>query len=193
MSTTLEKDMVKPITLANPTPLGLVSFAVSTILLSLANAGIIENASPIMAQGLFVGGLAQMLAGILEFTKGNTFGCLVFTTFGGFWLTSAGIEGLVKLGWASAPDGSVLGAFFFIWAVYAFLLLLGVFKDGRVLTLTLSTVFLLFLFCAIYHWTQSHVVLNIAGWIGIVCGSSALYLGTAITIEETAKKKLLPY
>jgi succinate-acetate transporter protein len=183
-----------PVTLANPTPLGLVTFGLSTILLSLANTGLIPDGSPIMAQALFVGGLAQMLAGIMEFVKGNTFGCVVFTSFGGFWMSVAAFTFLPALGFgALAPTGGVLGAFMFIWAIYVFLLLLGVFKGGRVLSLVVSTLVLLLLILAIYYWTESKAILILAGYEGIVCGGSALYLGAAITLDETAKKKILPY
>jgi succinate-acetate transporter protein len=146
-----------------------------------------------MAQAIFVGGLAQMLAGIMEFVKGNTFGCVVFTSFGGFWMSVAAFSFLPVLGWAAKPDSSVLGAFMLIWAIYVFLLLLGVYNGGKVLALVVSTLVLLLLLLAVFHFTQSGAVLLIAGWEGVLCGGSALYLGAAITLEETAKKKVLPY
>jgi succinate-acetate transporter protein len=181
-----------PVTLANPTPLGLVTFGLSTILLSLANAGLYPGGSPIIAQALFVGGLAQMLAGIMEFVKGNTFGCVVFTSFGGFWISVAAFDFLPVLGWSAANNAGVAGTFMFIWAIYVFLLFLGVLK-ARVLTLVVGTLTLLLLLLAIQAWTGSVGLLKLAGWEGVICGGSALYLGAAITLEETAKKKILPY
>jgi succinate-acetate transporter protein len=193
MPVNLEKGFLMPVTLANPTPLGLVTFGLSTILLSLANTGLIPDGSPIMAQALFVGGLAQMLAGIMEFVKGNTFGCVVFTSFGGFWISVAAFSFLPVLGWAAAPASATLGTFMFIWSLYVFLLLLGVFKGGRVLALVVTTLVILLLILALYHWTGIAFLATLAGWEGLLCGGSALYLGAAITLDETAKKKILPY
>ncbi|MDR2339796.1 MAG: acetate uptake transporter [Deltaproteobacteria bacterium] len=182
-----------PITLANPTPLGLVTFGLSTILLSLSNAGLVVAGSPIMAQGLFVGGLAQMLAGIMEFVKGNTFGCVVFTSFGGFWMAVTAITFLPVLGWAEAATPSIMGSFMFIWAIYVFLLLIGIFKGGRVLSLIVTTLLIVLVLLAIGSWTGSAIVNKIAGYLGLICGGSALYLGCAITLEETNQKKVLPF
>ena len=182
-----------PVTLANPTPLGLVTFGLSTILLSLANAGLITGGSPIIAQALFVGGLAQMLAGVMEFVKGNTFGCVVFTSFGGFWISVAAFTILPVLGWSDPLNPGVQGAFMLIWGIYVFLLLLAVFKGTGVLSLVVTTLVILLVILAIACWSGSAVILKIAGWEGLLCGGSALYLGCAITVEETSKKKILPY
>jgi succinate-acetate transporter protein len=163
------------------------------MLLSLANTGLIAGGSPIMAQALFVGGLAQMLAGIMEFVKGNTFGCVVFTSFGGFWMSVAAFDFLPVLGWAPAPTPGITGTFMFFWAIYVFLLLLGVFKGGKVLSLVVTTLTILLLILAIANWTGSGALVKLAGWEGLLCGASALYLGAAITLDETAKRKILPY
>ena len=73
--------------IANPAPLGLFGFGMTTILLNIHNAGFYPLNVMIMAMGIFYGGIAQVIAGIMEFKKGNTFGALAFTSYGFFWLT----------------------------------------------------------------------------------------------------------
>ena len=83
-------------TTANPAPLGLLAFGTTTILLNLHNAGIFEMNSMILAMGIFYGGLAQVIAGIMEAKKNNTFGLTAFTSYGFFWLTLVGINSYAK-------------------------------------------------------------------------------------------------
>ncbi|MDR2198310.1 MAG: acetate uptake transporter [Deltaproteobacteria bacterium] len=181
-----------PLTLANPTPLGLITFGLSTILLSLVNAGILDNGAQVMAQALFVGGLAQMLSGVMEFFRGNTFGCVVFTSFGGFWISVAAFDILPKLGWAEPGSAGLVGTFMLIWSIYVFLLFLAVYKGG-VLALVVGSLTLLLLILAVGTYSGSSAIIKVAGYEGVICGGSALYLGCAITLEETAGKKILPY
>ncbi len=76
---------------ANPAPLGLLAFGLTTVLLNLHNAGIFEMNSMILAMGIFYGGLAQIIAGIMESKKNNTFGMTAFISYGFFWLTLVGL------------------------------------------------------------------------------------------------------
>jgi succinate-acetate transporter protein len=184
-----------PITLANPTPLGLVVFGVSTILLSITNIGLVAGGSIIMAHAMLLAGLVMMLAGIMDFIKGDTFGCVVFTSFAGFWMSEAAFEILPVLGWSAAPTPGLLGSFMFVWGIFTVLLLFGVFKGGvgTLLTWIMTLLAILLLILAVAYWTESEIVLKLAGWEGLVLGAFALYLGAAITVEETAKRKILPY
>ncbi len=95
-STTIIKD-----TSANPAPLGLLAFGLTTVLLNLHNAGIFEMNSMILAMGIFYGGLAQIIAGIMESKKNNTFGMTAFISYGSFWLTLVGLIVMPKLGWVA--------------------------------------------------------------------------------------------
>ncbi|MDR3154963.1 MAG: acetate uptake transporter [Deltaproteobacteria bacterium] len=186
--------MTTQATLANPTPLGLVTFGLSTLLLSFANAGFYEGGgSPIIAQALVVGGVVQLAAGIMEFVKGNTFGCVVFSSFGGFWI-SVGLFGILpQLQFAAAPNSGVAGSFMLIWGIYVFLLFLGIYKGGKVLTLVVGSLWILLVVLAIANYTGSAAIVTVGGWIGIVCGGAALYLGCAITLSETNGKPVLPF
>ena len=82
---------MEQIKLANPGPLGLMGFGMTTILLNIHNAGFFPVMTAIVSMGIFYGGLAQVIAGILEFRKGNTFGTTAFTSYGFFWIALVGI------------------------------------------------------------------------------------------------------
>src|SRR5512136_3301191 len=73
--------------LANPAPLGLMGFGMTTVLLNIHNAGFFPVSDMIIAMGLFYGGIAQIIAGLMEFKKGNTFGTTAFTSYGLFWIS----------------------------------------------------------------------------------------------------------
>ncbi len=104
---------------ANPAPLGLCAFGMTTILLSLHNAGITAIGSPILAMALFYGGIAQVIAGILEWKKNNTFGMVTFGSFGFFWISFAFILLLPKMNLIGAPTNPELAAFLGVWGLFA--------------------------------------------------------------------------
>jgi len=101
--------------LANPGPLGLMGFGMTTILLNLHNAGFFPLTAVIVSMGIFYGGLIQILAGMMEFKKGNTFGTTAFTSYGAFWLSLVGILMLPRMGMAEASSESFLGAYLGLW------------------------------------------------------------------------------
>src|ERR1700709_1330888 len=101
--------------IANPAPLGLCAFGMTTVLLNLHNAGIFELNSMILSMGIFYGGLAQVIAGIIEAKKNNTFGLTAFTSYGFFWLSLVGLLVMPKLGWAAKPSGNAMVCYLSIW------------------------------------------------------------------------------
>src|SRR6478735_1801601 len=107
MSTEITPAVFKD-SLANPAPLGLFGFGMTTILLNLHNAGLYEMNSMILAMGLFYGGLAQVIAGILEYKKNNTFGMTAFISYGFFWLSLVALIFMPKWGWATATSSNAL-------------------------------------------------------------------------------------
>src|ERR1700761_6985296 len=104
--------------IANPAPLGLCAFGMTTVLLNLANAGIIEISSMILAMGIFYGGLAQVIAGVIEAKKNNTFGLTAFTSYGFFWLSLVCIIVMPKMGWMTAPSESAMVAYLAVWGLF---------------------------------------------------------------------------
>ncbi len=180
-------------TLANPGPLGLMGFGMTTILLNIHNAGFYPVTSIVVAMGLFYGGMAQVIAGILEYKKGNTFGVTAFTSYGFFWMTLVGIWVFPTLGLTEAPPHGFMGWFLALWGVFTFFMFLGTLKANKVLQFVFLSLTALFALLALRDWTGSGAIGTLAGWVGIVCGSSAIYLAMAEVLAEAHGKKILPF
>jgi succinate-acetate transporter protein len=178
--------------LANPAPLGLMGFGMTTVLLNIHNAGFFELGSMILAMGVFYGGVAQVIAGIMEFKKGNTFGTTAFTSYGLFWLTLVFLIVFPVMGWAQKPPAAFMGWYLFMWGIFTFFMWIGTFGKNRALQTVFFTLWILFLLLAIEHWTGSKTVGLIAGYEGIFCGFSAIYLAMAEVINESLDKTVLP-
>lgn len=183
-------------TLANPAPLGLMGFGMTTVLLNIHNAGFFpEVGSMVLGMGIFFGGIAQIIAGILEYKKGNTFGLTAFTSYGSFWLTLVAMLVLPKLGWASAPPAGFVGCYLFMWGLFTAFMFIGTLKANKVLQFIFASLTVLFLLLAVEHWLpeeKAHAIGIIAGYEGILCGLSAIYLAMAEVINEQHGKTILP-
>ena len=113
-------------TLANPAPLGLAAFGMTTVLLNIHNAGFFALGSMILSMGIFYGGIAQVIAGILEYKKGNTFGVTAFTSYGLFWLSLVALITLPHLiSGIEAPEKEAMTAYLFIWGLFTFLMFIS--------------------------------------------------------------------
>jgi hypothetical protein len=179
-------------TTANPAPLGLVAFGMTTVLLNLANAGIFTLGSMILAMGIFYGGIAQVIAGILEWKKGNTFGATAFTSYGLFWLSLVALLVMPKIGWWDKTDGGGMIAYFIMWGIFTLVLFVGTLKLNRALQVVFGTLTLLFFLLAITDITGNAVVGMITGYEGIICGFSAIYAGLAQVLNEVYGKVVWP-
>jgi succinate-acetate transporter protein len=179
--------------LANPGPLGLMGFGMTTVLLNIHNAGFYPVTSIVIAMGIFYGGLAQVIAGILEYRKGNTFGVTAFTSYGFFWMSLVGIWVFPTLGWTEAPPHGFMGWFLAMWGIFTFFMFIGTLKANKVLQFVFLSLTVLFALLALRDWTGSAAIGTIAGWIGIVCGGSAIYLAMAEVLAEAHGKKILPF
>ncbi|HTX88972.1 MAG TPA: acetate uptake transporter [Bacteroidales bacterium] len=181
--------------LANPAPLGLMGFGMTTILLNIHNAGFFPVSDLVLAMGIFYGGIAQIIAGLMEFKKGNTFGTTAFTSYGLFWLSLVAIFVLPDLagGKGVRSADAYVGWYLFLWGVFTFFMWLGTFGRSKMLQVVFLTLWILFFLLAIHMWTGSTVIVRIAGWEGIICGASAIYLAMAEVLEEVRGKKVLPF
>lgn len=179
-------------TSANPAPLGLFGFGMTTVLLNLHNAGFFEMNAMIYAMGIFYGGLAQIIAGILESKKNNTFGMTAFVSYGFFWLTLVGLLVLPKLGWVAAASEGGMIAFFIMWGIFTGILFIGTLKISRALQFVFATLTLLFFLLAIGDATGNASIKRFTGFEGIICGLSAVYTGAANILNEVYGKKILP-
>ena len=180
--------------LSNPAPLGLMGFGMTTILLNIHNAGFFPVSAMILAMGLFYGGLAQVIAGILEFKKGNTFGMTAFISYGFFWIVLVALWVFPEFGWAkgAATEVPYMGWFLFLWGVFTFFMWIGTLNKNKVLQFIFLSLWILFFLLAIRDWTGSALIGTIAGYEGIVCGASAIYLAMAEVLNETRNKVVLP-
>ncbi|NVN95127.1 MAG: acetate uptake transporter [Bacteroidetes bacterium] len=178
-------------TSANPAPLGLLGFGLTTVFLNLANAGIIPLSSMIMGMGIFVGGIAQIIAGIMESKKNNTFGTVAFTAYGTFWITLVAIWALPKMGIAEPADALSMGWFLTLWGVFSLGMFIGTFKISCALQFVFGTLVLLFALLAIADFTGIHQIKVMAGYEGIICGLGAIYTCLAQILNELYGRQLL--
>jgi succinate-acetate transporter protein len=177
---------------ANPAPLGLLGFGMTTVLLNLHNAGFFALGSMILAMGIFYGGLAQIIAGIQEWKKNNTFGATAFTSYGIFWLTLVGLLILPKLGLADASDKTAMAAYLAMWGLFTAVMFIGTLKASKALQLVFGSLTILFFLLALGDITGNGTITVIAGYEGIICGFSAIYAGLAQVLNEMYKKTVAP-
>jgi len=177
---------------ANPAPLGLLGFGMTTVLLNLHNVGAIPLGAMILAMGIFYGGIAQIVAGIMEWKKNNTFGMIAFISYGFFWLSLVAIIVMPKIGWAEKPEPIAMAAYLFMWGLFTTVMFIATLKLNRALQFVFLTLTLLFFFLAYGDLTGSALITTIAGYVGIICGLSAIYTAAAEILNEMYKKVVLP-
>lgn len=178
--------------IANPAPLGLCAFGATTVLLNLHNAGFFEMNSMILAMGIFYGGLAQVIAGIIEAKKNNTFGLTAFTSYGLFWLSLVALIVLPKTGWITAPSEGAMIAYLIVWGLFTLLLFFGTLKLNRALQFVFASLTILFFLLALGDYTGNSGIKHFTGFEGIVCGGSAIYTGVAGLLNEMFGRTVLP-
>ena len=177
---------------ANPAPLGLTGFGMTTVLLNLHNAGYFGLDSMILAMGIFYGGIAQVLAGYMEWKKGNTFGTTAFTSYGLFWLSLVALVVMPKMGLAAAPENAAMVAYLVMWGIFTGALFIGSLKLNRALQFVFASLTLLFFLLALGDYFDSTAIKHFAGYEGIVCGASAIYAAIAQVLNEVYGKTILP-
>lgn len=177
---------------ANPAPLGLLGFGMTTILLNIHNAGLFPLNAMILAMGIFYGGLAQIIAGTMEWKKNNTFGTTAFISYGMFWLSLVGLIIMPKLGWVEAATGKAMAAYLFMWGLFTFVMFIGTLKMNRAMQFVFSSLALLFFLLALGDFTGVEEITKVAGYEGIICGFSAMYTGLAQVLNEIYGKIILP-
>lgn len=179
-------------TTSNPAALGLIAFGMTTVLLNLHNAGIYTLGTMILAMGIFYGGIAQVIAGIMEWKKGNTFGTTAFTSYGLFWLSFVGLLVMPSFGIEMANEVGAIVAYLVMWGIFTGLMFIGTLKINRALQVIFFTLTVLFFLLAIGDATGNTMIKTIAGWEGIICGASAIYAGIAQVLNDVYGKIVLP-
>lgn len=187
--------------LANPAPLGLLGFGITTVLLNLHNAGLYPLNSMILALGLVYGGLAQVIVGIMEFKKGNTFGTVAFTSYGLFWWSLVILLVLPNTSFLTginATSETAMAAYFFLWGLFTLAMFFGTLKKNRALQFVFMSLAILFFMLTIRDLTGNPTLFgsftfnNLLGIEGVICGLSAVYLAIAEVLNETHGKTVLP-
>ena len=187
--------------LANPAPLGLLGFGLTTVLLNLHNAGFFPLDTMILAMGLAYGGLAQVIVGVMEFKKGNTFGTVAFTSYGLFWWPLVLLLVLPNTSMftgLSAPTEMAMAAYFLMWGLFTFVMFFGTLKTNRALQFVFMSLAILFFMLTIRELTGNPTLFgtftfnNLTGIEGVICGLSAVYLALAEVLNEAHKKTVLP-
>ncbi len=175
---------------ANPAPLGLLGFGMTTILLNLHNAGYYAMDTMVLAMGICIGGLAQVMAGAMEWKKKNTFGTTAFTLYGFFWLSLVALLVLPKLGLGEAASPSSMGFYLLVWGLFTACMFIGTLKLSRALQVVFLSLTVLFFMLAYADFTGASK--TPAGYEGIFCGLSAFYAAMAQILNEVYGRTVLP-
>jgi uncharacterized protein len=184
-------------TTGNPAPLGLLGFGMTTVLLNLHNAGFFELNAMILAMGICYGGSAQIIAGMMEWKKGNTFATTAFISYGFFWLSLVALIVLPKLNFIVTPiaaaDDKAMGAYLALWGIFTAVMFVGTFRLSCALKFVFGTLTILFFLLAYEHLCGAgDGFKHFTGYEGIVCGLAAIYTGLAQVLNELYGKTVLP-
>ena len=189
---------------ANPGPLGLMAFGMTTVLLNIHNAGIFEMNAMILAVGVFYGGIAQVIAGIMEWKKNSTFGMTAFLSYGMFWLSLVGLIVFPKWMGVEAPSETAMAYYLLAWGVFSGLMFVATLRINRSLQTVFLSLTILYLLLVLRDFAgggaSTETVLGvsgvtwgkIAGWEGIFVGLSAVYGSIAQVWNELYGRVILP-
>ncbi len=180
---------------ANPAPLGLCGFGMTTVLLNIHNAGFVPLDNTVIAMGIFYGGIAQVIAGIMEWKKGNTFGTTAFTSYGFFWMTLVAIWLLPAIGVVARPTPVSMGCYLAMWCLFTAGLFVGTLKGSRSLQVVFASLTVLFALLALANFSSGHTAHDLhtlAGYVGLFCGASAFYTAIGQVVNEAFKRKVMP-
>jgi len=188
-----EPTLIKDTT-GNPAPLGLLGFGLTTVLLNLHNAGYYELNSMILAMGLCYGGVAQIIAGIMEWKKGSTFATTAFISYGFFWPALVALILLPKIiPGVVATNENALATFLLLWGIFTAVMFIGTFKLSRALQLVFGSLTLLFFLLAFGKYTEASPAFNhFTGFEGVICGALAIYTGLAQVLNELYGRTICP-
>lgn len=187
--------MVEQLKQANPAALGLVGFGLTTVMLSLINAGVLpKGGEPVVLPLAFAfGGLIQIIAGLLEFKAGNTFGMVAFLAYGAFWWWFAFLVLLGGLGVLDLSQaGSTIAVTLIGWGVFTLYMWVATFKATKALWWVFLTLWITFFLLGFGDLLGIGGVSQAGGWVGLLCGLIAMYTSFAIVANETFGRAVLP-
>jgi succinate-acetate transporter protein len=176
--------------LANPAPLGLSGFALTTWMLSMVNTGWFAgtNVPMVLATAFAFGGTAQFFAGLMEMPRGNTFGFVAFCSYGAFWWAFA----LFVEFFAHGVSGAFVGWWLFMWGVFTFFMWIGSLALNRAVQLVFLALWVTFALLAVAEWTEVAIFKTAGGYFGLLTAVLAFYLAAAEVINESHGRTVLP-
>ena len=181
---------------ANPAPLGLSGFGLTTLVLSFVNANIVGGGPAtfpiVLGMALAFGGLAQLFAGMWEFRTGNTFGAVAFSSYGAFWISFFFLVSFNVAGLPKTEVLSLLGLYLWMWGIYTGILFLCTFASPRALSLLFLLLTVTFILLGIGNSGNSSGMIHAGGYFGIATGAVALYIACADIMQAVYKRPVLP-
>ena len=192
---TKERTSVVESGVADPAPLGLSAFAVTTFAFSVSLAGLVgdEVVNLFIPLALIYGGFAQLLAGMWEFKNQNTFGATAFSSYGAFWISFGILELFARqLGIAEEQVPVALAWFFLAWTIFTVYMCIGSWGINAALGITFTVLLAVFILLSISEFAHSEGLRNMAGYLGIVGAIGAWYIAAADVINDTYGRTILP-
>ena len=182
--------LTKPV--ANPGPLGLAGFGLTTCVLSAINAGLLPHeAVPVVVPLAFAyGGIAQLIAGVLEFKNGNTFGLVAFTSYGLFWWWFALLQWTVGAGWLKAPPPSAVAVVLLMWGILTFFLWIVTFRSSKAVWSIFLLLWITFFLLAAGDF--GYGTGKLGGYLGLITGIDALLVAFIEILNATANRTVIP-
>jgi uncharacterized protein len=179
---------------ANPAPLGLAAFALTTFVLSMFNAGLVGAGGEPIVFGLALayGGLAQLLAGMWEFRTGNTFGATAFTSFGAFWLSYWAFVQFFEPSVPKADAGHAVGLYLIAWGVFTAYMFVASLRTTGAIALVFALLAITFIVLGVGNAGAHSGIVKLGGWIGIAPALAAWYASFAEVTNATFGRTVLP-
>jgi uncharacterized protein len=182
---------------ANPAPLGLAGFGLTTVVLSSINAGLLTGDAPtltavVVPLAFAYGGVGQIIAGVLEYKNGNTFGTLAFTSYGLFWWWYAFLLWTAGAGWIKPPAANAVGLTLLMWGVFTLYMWIPTFRLNRCLWTIFLFLWITFFLLAGADLGMGAGWRTAGGWLGLLTGLDALYVSFAEVTNATFNKIVLP-
>jgi succinate-acetate transporter protein len=179
---------------ADPGPLGLAAFALTTFILSMFNAGLVSHAGEpvVLGVALAYGGIAQVLAGMWEFRTGNTFGAVAFTSFGGFWIS---FWALVTFFAGEIPAenlGAALGLYLIAWGIFTLYMFVASLRTTAAIAAVFALLTVTFFLLGIGNANESDGLIEAGGWFGLATAAAAWYASFAAVTNSTFGRTVLP-
>jgi succinate-acetate transporter protein len=179
---------------ADPGPLGLAAFALTTFVLSMFNSGILDSAGEPVVLGLALayGGLAQLLAGMWEFRTGNTFGAVAFTSYGAFWLSFFAFVQFFEKDVPKTAAAAAVGVYLVAWGIFTTYMFVASLRTTAAISIVFALLAATFLLLGIGDWTETTGITKAGGFVGLATAAAAWYASFAAVTNSTFGRTVLP-